>query len=398
MAVPGPPELGRGAVVLDDMSAPADWEGCPVVRIDRPALEESGPARDALRAAWLERRPVVVKLAVDSKTLQEPETWRGPVHGISPRFDFLREQPPFPRVGEQLRRPQRRADLVAWAQGGEDASPPKASTEADPADIELSDGTPLYVDGGPFGPPRVPGGIGIMHRWNTEAGSLRAVGDAQPQADLAADQLAAVGHATGGARVIAPAGSGKTRVLTERLRYLLEERGVDPSTVTVLAYNKKAADELKERCGDLVTARGPHIRTLNSVGLFICNEFGGSGRLSVLEEPRVRELVQQVFEVRRQANTDTVLPYIDALSSSSAGPYVAGSGRGGVPGRSAAWPKGSTPTGKPWPRRAPSTSTSRSTERSRSCYVIPRHGARPSGAAGTCWSTSSRISTLPTCC
>ncbi len=154
-----------------------------------------------------------------------------------------------------------------------------------------------------------------MHRWNAEAGSLRAVGDAQPQADLASDQLAAVGHATGGARVIAPAGSGKTRVLTERLRYLLQERGVDPSTVTVLAYNKKAADELTERCGDLVTSRGPHIRTLNSVGLFICNAFEGSGRLQVLEEPQVRELVQQVFEVRRQANTDTVLPYIDAMSS-----------------------------------------------------------------------------------
>ncbi len=35
----------------------------------------------------------------------------------------------------------------------------------------------------------------------------------------------------------------------------------------------------------------------------------------MLEEPAVRDLVQRVFEVRRQANTDTVLPYIDALSA-----------------------------------------------------------------------------------
>ena len=47
-------------------------------------------------------------------------------------------------------------------------------------------------------------------------------------AELAPDQLAAVGHRTGPARVIAPAGSGKTRVLTERLRHLVADRGVAP--------------------------------------------------------------------------------------------------------------------------------------------------------------------------
>ena len=59
-------------------------------------------------------------------------------------------------------------------------------------------------------------------------------------------------HSTGGARVIAPAGSGKTRVLTERLRHLIEGRGAEPSTVTALAYNRRAADELTERWGNLV--------------------------------------------------------------------------------------------------------------------------------------------------
>jgi DNA helicase-2/ATP-dependent DNA helicase PcrA len=186
--------------------------------------------------------------------------------------------------------------------------------EDGPADIVLS-GTPLYVDGGPFAPPHLPCGIGVAHRWNTEAGSLSAVADHPPGADLASDQLAAVGHAAGGARVIAPAGSGKTRVLTERLRHLIEDRGVDPAIVTALAFNTKAAGEMRDRCGGLVTARGPRIRTLNSVGLWICNEYGGQGRLHVYEEPQVRDLVQLVFDVPRQANTDTVLPYIDALSA-----------------------------------------------------------------------------------
>ena len=187
--------------------------------------------------------------------------------------------------------------------------------EAGPADITLGDGTPLYVDGGPFAPPPLLSGAGIVHRWNTEAGSLSVVTHQTPGADLAPDQVAAVTHRTGGARVIAPAGSGKTRVLTERLRHMIEERGVDPSTVTALAFNTKAAGELRDRCGNLVTPEGPHIRTLNSIGLWICNEYGGQGRPNVYEEPRVRDLVQAVFDVPRQANTDTVLPYIDALSA-----------------------------------------------------------------------------------
>ncbi len=96
---------------------------------------------------------------------------------------------------------------------------------------------------------------------------------------------------------------------------MIGDRGVDPATVTALAFNTKAASEMRERCGALVTARGPHIRTLNSIGLWICNEHGGQGRARVYEEPQVRDLVQAVFDVPRQANADTVLPYIDALSA-----------------------------------------------------------------------------------
>jgi len=72
---------------------------------------------------------------------------------------------------------------------------------------------------------------------------------------------------------------------------------------------------MRERCGSLVADRYPHVQTLNSVGLQICREFGGQGRLRTIEEPQVRDLIQRVFEVRRQANIDTVQPYIDALSA-----------------------------------------------------------------------------------
>ena len=314
MAAPGPLELGRGVVVLSGVAPPSPWAGCPTVIIDQQVLQEPSAALATLQQSWSERRSLVVELAVDSKHLQERETCRLPVHDLSPRFEFTRERLHFllwannydARSGEPIWWHGRKAVRRFATQG---------VTDSGLADIELADGTPLFVDGGPFAPTRDATGIRVVHRWNTESGSLSTVGHRPPEADLAADQLAAVSHPSGGARVIAPAGSGKTRVLTERLRYLIDERGAEPSTVTVLAYNKKAADELRERCGSLVTARGPHIRTLNSVGLSICNEFGGRGRMDVLEESRVRDLVQSVFDVRRQTNTDTVLPYIDALSA-----------------------------------------------------------------------------------
>ncbi len=89
-------------------------------------------------------------------------------------------------------------------------------TEAGPADIVLGDGTPLYVDGGPFAPPLSPVGPESCIAGDTEAGSLSVVGHNPPGVDLASDQLAAVSHAVGGARVIAPAGSEERLVsLTE---------------------------------------------------------------------------------------------------------------------------------------------------------------------------------------
>jgi DNA helicase-2/ATP-dependent DNA helicase PcrA len=125
--------------------------------------------------------------------------------------------------------------------------------------------------------------------------------------------LAAVAHRAGPARVIAPAGSGKTRVLTERLR-LLVRRGTHPGVVTALAYNTRAAGEMRSRAGDIFDSDGPHVRTLNSLALWICTSFGASGSQRVLDEPAVRDLIGELFEVKRQANTDTAAPYLAALS------------------------------------------------------------------------------------
>jgi DNA helicase II / ATP-dependent DNA helicase PcrA len=307
-------ELGRGVVVAPEGQAPEPWASSPRVAVGDTALDQPGPVVAELHRYWIDRRPVVVELGVDQALLRAPECWDGPVHELTPDFEFSRERLQFLIWANNY---DARGGEAIWWHGRKAARQFAGDGvgEGGAADVVLSDGTPLFIDGGPPHPPLLPSGLGVVHRWNAEAGSLRPAGHGLPQAGLAPDQLAAVCEEHGAARVIAPAGSGKTRVLTQRLRHLLVDRAVRPSVITALAYNTKAAQELRQRCADLDGAPALNIRTLNSLGLWICNEFGPAGRLRVLEEPAVRDLLQRHIEIRRQSNTDTAAPYLEALSA-----------------------------------------------------------------------------------
>ena len=50
---------------------------------------------------------------------------------------------------------------------------------------------------------------------------------------------------------LASAGAGKTRVLTERIRYLITKKGVDPSKIVAITFTNLAADEMKKRLSDI---------------------------------------------------------------------------------------------------------------------------------------------------
>ena len=66
------------------------------------------------------------------------------------------------------------------------------------------------------------------------------------------NQLRAVKHSFGPLLVVAGAGTGKTRVITERIRYLIEKKGINPQEILALTFTEKASQEMVSRVGDIM--------------------------------------------------------------------------------------------------------------------------------------------------
>ncbi len=64
---------------------------------------------------------------------------------------------------------------------------------------------------------------------------------------LNAEQLQAITHGNGPLLIIAGAGTGKTTVITERIKHLINEKGIDPSAILALTFTDKAANEMETR-------------------------------------------------------------------------------------------------------------------------------------------------------
>ncbi len=85
--------------------------------------------------------------------------------------------------------------------------------------------------------------------------------------ELNEQQLRAVRSVDGPLLVLAGAGSGKTRVLTHRIAYLIGELGVPPAQIIAMTFTNKAADEMRKRVESLLnrSSRGMWIGTFHSI-------------------------------------------------------------------------------------------------------------------------------------
>ena len=89
-------------------------------------------------------------------------------------------------------------------------------------------------------------------------------------------QLEAVQHGDGPQLVLAGAGSGKTRVITYRIAWLIREKGVRPSSITAVTFTNKAAGEMRERVEHLVgyNSSRAFVGTFHRFSLVLLRRFG----------------------------------------------------------------------------------------------------------------------------
>ena len=323
MTFPGPEALGRGLIVTagaDLSSGFAIARGWERVRVDgslladRLAGEEGrlGETVELLHQAWACRQRVLVELDLSQQQLSQllqPVTAERPVYLLGAEFTLLSERLQFllwrnnydARRGEPVWWWARKAAGLGAEPGGQ-------------ADVVLRDGSEAWVDGGPRQPLDLVDlqDRPVVHAESIEQGRLRlqpppggATGDGTR---LAPDQRAAVEHPGGPVRVVAPAGSGKTRTLNARLLHLVDDWGVEPSLVTAVAYNNRAAEEMRSR----LQRPDLQIRTIHSLGWRIVRDVRPDATL--LGEREVRNRLQRILPHTRRAGKDVLGPYIEALA------------------------------------------------------------------------------------
>lgn len=118
----------------------------------------------------------------------------------------------------------------------------------------------------------------------------------------------AIKHGNGPCMVLAPPGSGKTLIVTERTRYLIEESGVRPDQILVITFTRYAAREMKERFERLTAGKKYPVTfgTFHSIFYGILKCAYGIGANNLMSEKESSVLLQEVLDQTNIESTPEV--------------------------------------------------------------------------------------------
>ena len=103
-------------------------------------------------------------------------------------------------------------------------------------------------------------------------------------------------------RIIAGAGSGKTRVLTMRIAYLIEQKHINPKNVLAITFTNKAANEMKNRISEMLgeAGDGAFISTIHSLCVRILKEeigvFGYPRNFTIVDGDDQKTILKEAYK------------------------------------------------------------------------------------------------------
>ncbi len=129
-------------------------------------------------------------------------------------------------------------------------------------------------------------------------------------------QRRAIYHKEGPARILAGPGSGKTFVIINRLKYLLQELKIEPSSVLVITFTKAAAEEMRQRFLKDTQEKGPgsvHFGTFHAVFYYILKQSKSDFSYQIISESDKINLLKQSKILFQKTFPDISMPLEEEL-------------------------------------------------------------------------------------
>ena len=115
---------------------------------------------------------------------------------------------------------------------------------------------------------------------------------------LSAEQSGAKEHFKGPCIVLAGPGSGKTRILTERISFLIAEKNIKPENILAVTFSNKAAEEIRERVWEKDANINSQISTFHAFGLSVLkkyyNNFERPEHFYIIDDDEKKEIIEEL--------------------------------------------------------------------------------------------------------